>query len=490
MENREYVFAENEGKLKEECGVFGIFANDGDLDCASLAYYALFALQHRGQESCGIAVNDNGTIIYHKNLGLVPEVFNEVVLNHLKGQMAVGHVRYSTTGSNLRENAQPLVTKYIKGTLTIAHNGNLVNATRLRNELEQTGSVFQGTNDSEVMACLIAKERINTHSVEDAIEKMMDKLIGAYSLVIMSPSKMIAVRDPNGFRPLSIGKLNNSYVVASETVAFDAIGAEFMRDVLPGEIVVITKDGLKSIPPKKQCDTSLCIFEHIYFARPDSIIEGASVYNARKCAGRFLAQEHPVEADVVIAVPDSGIAAAIGYAEESGIPYDIGLMKNRYIGRTFIQPTQAMRENAVRIKLNALSAIVNGKRVVMVDDSIVRGTTSKRIIQLLRDAGAKEVHMRVSSPPFLYPCYFGTDIPNRDSLVAVGRTVEEIGELIGVDSLGFLSVDNMMKIAEGSKCGFCNACFTGEYPVPVEEARKENESGNKDRKFIKVLGEE
>lgn len=490
MENREYVFAENEGKLKEKCGVFGIFANDGDLDCASLAYYALFALQHRGQESCGIAVNDNGTIIYHKNLGLVPEVFNEVVLNHLKGQMAVGHVRYSTTGSNLRENAQPLVTKYIKGTLTIAHNGNLVNATRLRNELEQTGSVFQGTNDSEVMACLIAKERINTHSVEDAIEKMMDKLIGAYSLVIMSPSKMIAVRDPNGFRPLSIGKLNNSYVVASETVAFDAIGAEFMRDVLPGEIVVITKDGLKSIPPKKQCDTSLCIFEHIYFARPDSIIEGASVYNARKCAGRFLAQEHPVEADVVIAVPDSGIAAAIGYAEESGIPYDIGLMKNRYIGRTFIQPTQAMRENAVRIKLNALSAIVNGKRVVMVDDSIVRGTTSKRIIQLLRDAGAKEVHMRVSSPPFLYPCYFGTDIPNRDSLVAVGRTVEEIGELIGVDSLGFLSVDNMMKIAEGSKCGFCNACFTGEYPVPVEEARKENESGNKDRKFIKVLGEE
>lgn len=484
------VFLENEGKLKEECGVFGIFSNDSELDCASLTYYALFALQHRGQESCGIAVNDDGTIIYHKNLGLVPEVFNEVVLNHLKGQMAVGHVRYSTTGSNLRENAQPLVTKYVKGTLTIAHNGNLVNAARLRKELEQTGSVFQGTNDSEVMACLIAKERINTHSVEEAIEKMMDKLIGAYSLVIMSPSKMIAVRDPNGFRPLSIGKLKNSYVIASETVAFDAIGAEFVRDVLPGEIVVITKDGMQSIPPKKQCDSSFCIFEHIYFARPDSVLEGVSVYNARKRAGRFLAQEHPVEADVVIAVPDSGIAAAIGYAEESGIPYDIGLMKNRYIGRTFIQPTQAMRENAVRIKLNALSAIVKGKRIVMIDDSIVRGTTSKRIVQLLRDAGAKEVHMRLSSPPFLYPCYFGTDIPNRDSLVAVGRTVEEIGELIGVDSLGFLSVDNMMKIAEGSKCGFCNACFTGEYPVPVEEARQENESGNKDRKYIKVLGEE
>lgn len=490
MENKDYVFAENERKLKEECGVFGILDNDEGLDCASLAYYALFALQHRGQESCGIAVNDNGTIVYHKNLGLVPEVFNEVVLNHLKGQMAVGHVRYSTTGSNLRENAQPLVTKYIKGTLTIAHNGNLVNAARLRRELEQTGSVFQGTNDSEVMACLIAKERINTHSVEEAVERMMEKLIGAYSLVIMSPSKMIAVRDPNGFRPLSIGKLENSYVLASETVAFDAIGAEFVRDVLPGEIVVITKQGLRSIPPKKKCVSSLCIFEHIYFARPDSIIEGASVYNARKCAGRFLAQEHPVEADVVIAVPDSGIAAAIGYAEESGIPYDIGLMKNRYIGRTFIQPTQAMRETAVRIKLNALSAIVKGKRVVMVDDSIVRGTTSKRIIQLLRDAGAKEVHMRVSSPPFLYPCYFGTDIPNRDSLVAVGRTVEQIGELIGVDSLGFLSVDNMMKIADGSKCGFCNACFTGEYPVPVEEARKENESDHQERKFIKVLGEE
>ncbi len=488
MEN--YVFTEHEGKLKEECGLFGIFDNGDQLDCAGLTYYALFALQHRGQQSCGIAVNDEGTVTYHKNLGLVPEVFNEEILQHLKGQMAVGHVRYSATGSNMRENAQPLVVKYVKGTLTLAHNGNLVNATALREELEQTGSVFQGTTDAEVMASLIAKERIHTPNVETAIQKTMEKLSGAYSLIIMSPSKMIAARDPNGFRPLAIGKLGNSYVISSETVGFDAVGAEFLRDVEPGEIVVITKEGIKSILPETKCDSSLCIFEHIYFARPDSVIEGASVHMARKRAGRFLAQEHPVEADVVIAVPDSGIAAAIGYSEGSGIPYDIGLMKNRYIGRTFIQPTQAMRENAVRIKLNALSEIVKGKRVVMIDDSIVRGTTCRRIIQLLRDAGATEVHMRVSSPPFLYPCYFGTDIPNRDSLIAVNHTVKEIEEIIGVDSLGFLSVENMMKIAPESKCGFCNACFTGKYPIPVEEVQKENESGKQKRKFIKVLGAE
>ncbi len=490
MKKNELVFEETMDKMKEECGLFGIYGNDNVTNSAELTYYALFALQHRGQESCGIAVNDEGTITYHKNLGLVPDVFNESIISRLNGQIAVGHVRYSANGGNLRENVQPLVMKYVKGTLTVAHNGNLVNAASLRDELEQHGAVFQGTNDAEIISNLIARERMNTASVEEAVVNMTKKLQGAYCLIIMSPSKLIAVRDPNGFRPLSLGKLNGSYIVASETVAFDAIGAEFVRDVEPGEVLVITKDGLQSILPEKKCPSSLCIFEHIYFARPDSVLEGASVFMARKCAGRFLAQEHPVEADVVIAVPDSGIGAAIGYAEGSGIPYDIGLMKNRYIARTFIQPTQAMRENAVRIKLNALSSVVKGKRVVMVDDSIVRGTTCRRIIQLLRDAGATEVHMRVSSPPFLYPCYFGTDIPSQNSLVAVGRTVEEIRDIIGVDSLGYLSVENMMKIAEESRCGFCNACFTGKYPIPVEEAQKYNESKSSQRKFIKILGEE
>lgn len=472
-------------KIKEECGVFGIYSGEKELDVARITNFALFALQHRGQDSCGIAVNDNGTIVYHKNVGTVPEVFDDVILNHLSGQIAVGHVRAATADSNSRENAQPLVTKYVKGTLTLAHNGTLVNARSLREELEQSGALFQSTTDTEIIAYLIAKERLFTHSVEDAIKNMLSKIIGAYAFVVMSPSKLIAVRDPHGMKPLCLGKLGKSYVVASETVAFDAIGAEYVRDVEPGEIVVITKDGVDSIKPLKKCDTSLCIFEHVYFARPDSVIDGASVYAARKEAGKYLARQNPVEADVVIAAPDSGISAAIGYSQESGIPYEVGLMKNRYIARTFIQPTQAMRENAVRIKLNAIKEVVSGKRVILIDDSIVRGTTSKRVVALLREAGAKEVHMRISSPPFLYPCYFGTDVGSQDVLVAVDKTYEEINELIGTDSLDYLSLENLLKTPIGSKCGFCTACFNGNYPLDISEVSKESDF--KDVHFIKKL---
>ncbi len=472
-------------KVKEECGVFGIFSNEENLDVARLTNFGLFALQHRGQDACGIAVNDNGTTVYHKNLGTVPEVFDDVVLNHLTGQMAVGHVRAATAVSNSRENAQPLVSKYVKGTLTLAFNGTLINARSLREELEQSGALFQGTTDTEILAYLIAKERLFTHSVEDAISNMVNKLNGAYAFIVMSPSKLIGVRDPKGMKPLCLGKYKNSYVLASESVAFDAINAEFIRDVEPGEMVIITKEGVDSKRFAPKCDTALCVFEHVYFARPDSVIDGASVYEARKEAGRFLARQKPVDADVVIAAPDSGISAAIGYSQESGIPYEVGLMKNRYIARTFIQPTQEMRENAVRIKLNALKSVVAGKRVILIDDSIVRGTTSKRVVSLLREAGATEVHMRISSPAFLFPCYFGTDVGSQDVLVAVNRTVEEINDLIGSDSLDYLSLENLLKTPVGSKCEFCTACFNGKYPLDVSEVTKASDF--KDVHFIKKL---
>ncbi|MBQ4110571.1 MAG: amidophosphoribosyltransferase [Clostridia bacterium] len=462
-------FDEIDVKVKHECGVFGIYDNGDNLDCARLTYYALFALQHRGQESSGIAVNDDGTIIYHKDLGLVHEIFSDELLDKMKGQMAVGHVRYATKGENTKENAQPLVIKYIKGSLTMAYNGNIVNVAPIRKELEKTGAIFQGTSDTETMAYMIARERLNTHSVEDAVRNMMKKIEGAYSICMMSPTKMIAARDPHGMHPLCIGTIGkNSYVIASETVALDAIGAKFLRDVEPGEVILISKDGMKSFPPEKRCEGGLCIFEHVYTARPDSIIDGESVYEARKRAGKFLAQRYPVEADVVIAAPDSGICAALGYAEESGIPYDVGLMKNRYIARTFIQPTQDMRQDAVRIKLNALKTVVDGKKVILVDDSIVRGTTSNRVVKILRDAGATEVHMRIASPPYTHPCYFGTDVSSTESLIAVGRTVEEIREHIGVDTLGYLSLEDLLNIAPDSKVGFCVGCFTGKYPVEVD----------------------
>lgn len=463
-------------KLKEECGVFGIFNNDHH-DVARLTYYGLYALQHRGQESAGIAVNDDGTILYHKDMGLVPEVFNDVVVNHLKGKIAIGHVRYSTTGASLRENAQPMVIKYKNGQMALGHNGNLVNAAELREKLEESGAIFQSTNDSEVILNLISRHRISSSGIEEAIVRMMEEVKGSYALVILTPKRLIGVRDPLGIRPLCIGMLDNSYVLASETCALDAVGAEFVRDVNPGEVVFIGEDGLVSIQTEVKAERKLCIFEFVYFARPDSCIDGASVHQARIEAGKTLAKEHPVEADVVIGAPDSGLSAALGYSIEAGIPYGQGLIKNRYVGRTFIQPDQGQRETGVRIKFNVLKNAVEGKRVVLVDDSIVRGTTTRRIVQMLKDAGATEVHMRVSSPPLKYPCYFGIDISSRKELVASKRSVEEIKEIICADSLGYLSLEGLLKTPVGAGTGFCNACLSGAYPMDVPVEGKKSSCG-------------
>jgi len=456
-------------KLHEECGVFGVRSTGSDV--ASIVYTGLYALQHRGQESCGIAINDDGVITGHKGLRLVSEVFSKDVLEKLPGgNMAIGHCRYSTTGGLSVENAQPLVIRHIKGTMAIAHNGNLTNAAKLKEELELTGAIFHTTSDTEVIAHTIIRERLVSDSIEEAISRAMTKIQGAYSLVIMSPKKLIAVRDPLGFRPLCIGKAGEDYIVASESCALDSVGASFIRDVNPGEIVIIDEEGMRSIEDNcKPGKKSACVFEFIYFARPDSVIDGSGVHTARLRAGAFLALEHPVQADVVIGVPDSGIDAALGYSKQSGIPYDVGFIKNKYIGRTFIEPFQPQRESALRIKLNTISSTVRGKRVILIDDSIVRGTTSKRIVRLLREAGAKEVHMRVSSPPFLYPCFFGTDIRSREHLIAANHTVEEIAEIIGVDSLGFLGVENVTKLADNPSLEFCTSCFTGRYPIEVPE---------------------
>lgn len=461
-------------KLHEECGVFGIYLKDGKTGVVPAAYHALYALQHRGQESCGIAVNNDGVIDCYKDVGLVNEVFTRDVLEKLhEGSMAVGHCRYGTTGTQSRGNAQPLLVNHLKGALALCHNGNLVNARELREELELGGAIFHTTSDTEVIAYIITQERLRCESIEQAVLRAMERIEGAYSLVIMSPQKLIAARDPHGFRPLCMGDLDGDVVFASESCALDAIGATFVRDILPGEVVVVSKDGVKSYPPEEQVPSSLCVFEHIYFARPDSVIDGASVHVSRVRAGAFLALDHPVQADVVIGVPDSGIEAAIGYARQSGIPYGIGFIKNKYIGRTFIQPEQRQRQNAVRIKLNAVAATVRDKRVVMVDDSIVRGTTSAHTVAILREAGAKEVHVRFSAPPFLHPCYFGTDIDSTDNLIAAHHTIEEIGKIIGADSIGFLSLEACDKLAVGSHCGFCKACFSGEYPVkPPKAGRK------------------
>ena len=463
--------------LHEECGVFGMYDLDGN-DVASTIYYGLFALQHRGQESCGIAVSDTcgpkGKVTVHKDMGLVNEVFTQDILDSMKGDIGVGHVRYSTAGASTRENAQPLVLNYVKGTLGLAHNGNLINANDLRKELEYTGAIFQTTIDSEVIAYPIARERLNSKTVEEAVKLAAKKIKGAYALVVMSPRKLIGARDPFGFKPLCIGKRDNAYILASETCALDTLGAEYVRDVLPGEVVTITPEkGIVS-------DTSLClpkgqearcIFEYIYFARPDSQIDGVGVYHSRIMAGRFLAIDSPVEADLVVGVPESGNAAALGYALESGIPYGKAFVKNGYVGRTFIKPKQSNRESSVKIKLNVLREAVEGKRIIMIDDSIVRGTTSDRIVRMLREAGATEVHVRISSPPFLWPCYFGTDIPEREQLIAYNRTIDQIREVIGADSLGYLEIPRLEEIADG--LSICKGCFTGKYPIepPKEDIR-------------------
>lgn len=462
-------------ELHEECGVFGVYNVDGE-DVAGLVYYGLFALQHRGQESCGIAVSENRDIRYYKNMGLVNEVFTEENLDKLHGDIAIGHVRYSTAGSSVRANAQPLVTKYVKGTLAIAHNGNLVNAVDLREELEKNGAIFQTTIDSEVIAYLVARERVTSKSVEEAVAKAMKFISGAYSLLVMSPRKLTCARDPYGFKPLCIGKKDHTYVVASETCALDAVGASFVRDVLPGEIITITENGIASNTMYCHKKPARCIFEYIYFARPDSTIDGVSIFNSRIMAGRILAQTHPVEADLVVGVPESGNDAAMGYALESGIPYGRAFVKNNYVGRTFIKPKQSMREQSVRIKLNVLKDVVKGKRIVMIDDSIVRGTTSGRIVKMLKDAGATEVHVRISSPPFKFPCYFGTDIPSCDQLIANQYTIEEIGEMLGADSLGYLDVTRLGEMVDG--IDYCDACFTGDYPVapPTRDIRGDFEA--------------
>ena len=463
--------------LREECGVFGVYSAEKS-DVASTVYYGLFALQHRGQESCGIVVNDDGVFKDYKDTGLVNDVFTTEIIQSLgEGNIAVGHVRYGTTGSNDRSNAQPIVVNHIKGKMALAHNGNLINSGELRRELELEGSIFHTTSDTEVISYIITKERLCAPSIEQAINSAMNRIKGAYSLVVMSPSKLIAVRDENGFRPLCYGKTaDGRYIVASESCALDAVGAEFIRDIKPGEIVVFDKDGVRSIEDHcKKAPCSLCVFEYIYFARPDSVIDGCSVHTARQRAGAFLALEHPVQADVVIGVPDSGLDAALGYAKQSGIPYEIGFIKNKYIGRTFIAPGQKSREDKVKIKLNPIAEVARGKRIVMIDDSIVRGTTSARIVKLLREAGAKEIHMRVSAPPFMNPCYYGTDIDSKENLIACNYSVEEIAKIIGVDSLGYLSVSSVKQIAKGvCGTGYCTACFDGSYPTAIPSAPMKN----------------
>lgn len=439
-------------------------------DVAPTVYYGLFALQHRGQESCGIAVTDTRgerKVRSKKGLGLVNEVFDEESLHALHGNLGVGHVRYSTAGGSRAENAMPLVINYVKGVLAIAHNGNLTNAVELRHELEHTGAIFQTTIDSEVIAYHIARERLQAPDVEGAVKNAMKKIKGAYALAVISPRKMIGARDPFGLKPLCIGKRDNTYILASESCALAAVDAEFVRDVEPGEIVSITKDGISSdmsmaIDPAKQ---ARCVFEYIYFARMDSTLDGVNVYHARITAGRALAQSYPVEADLVVGVPDSGLVAARGYSEQSGIPVGMAFHKNSYVGRTFIKPKQSERESSVRIKLNVIPEVVRGKRIVMVDDSIVRGTTCANIIRMLKKAGATEVHVRISSPPFLYPCYFGTDVPSNEQLIAHSHTTEQIREMIGADSLGYMEIEKLKDMV--GELGYCDACFTGNYPMEV-----------------------
>lgn len=462
-------------KPREECGIFGIYqTGDETVHPAYETYTALYALQHRGQESCGIAVNDCGVIRVEKDLGLVNDVFSEKELKQMDANAAIGHVRYSTQGQNTRENAQPIVISHIKGNLAVAHNGNLLNAQELREEIELEGGIFHTSNDSEIIAYSIVQERLKTGTIEDAVRNAMTRLEGAYSIVIMSPRKMIAARDPVGFRPICMGRLGQSVVFASESCALDAIGAEFTRDLKPGEIVVCEGKSVRSIDCGVKKPRGMCVFEYVYFARPDSVIDALAVDEARQDMGRYLAKLHPVDADVVIGVPDSGLSAAIGYSRESGIPYSVGLIKNRYIARTFIQPTQSQRERSVSLKLNPLKSAVQGKRVVMVDDSIVRGTTSANLVKLLRNAGATEVHMRVSSPPFTHPCFFGTDIPDCEMLIAHNFSISEIREKIGVDSIGYLNIEALKKIQEKCALPFCLGCFSGEYPVKTPESIKKN----------------
>ena len=459
-------------KLNEECGVFGIYANT-PVDAAHEVYLGLYALQHRGQESVGISVCDDGVMRHRKGAGLVHEVFDEDELQKLgTGNIAIGHVRYSTTGGADMNNIQPLVVRHIKGNMSLAHNGNLTNSAQLRRKFELNGAIFHGTSDTEAIAYAIVAARLKCGSTEEAVEAAMNEIKGAYSCVLMTATKLIAFRDPNGFRPLVLGKTENGYIAASESCAIESVGGTVLRDVRPGEIAVIGEDGISSITTHCGRPQTMCVFEYIYFARPDSLLEGEPVQNWRTNAGRMLAKHSPADADIVIGVPDSGIDAALGYSAESGIPYATGFVKNRYIGRSFIQPKQSDRRDAVRIKLNAVSSVVSGKRVIMVDDSIVRGTTSARIVGLLKSAGAKEVHVRISSPPFRFPCWFGTDIDSQENLIACRYdNTEDIARAIGADSLAYLPVRDAQSL---TKCGTCTGCFTGDYPIDVSGCGEKN----------------
>lgn len=457
-------------EIKEECGVFGIYDLDGN-EVAPSIYYGLTSLQHRGQEACGMAVSDTngpiGNVKYHKDLGLVSEVLKEDTIRKMNGDIGIGHVRYSTTGASVAENAQPLVLSYIKGSLALAHNGNLVNTHELKWELIQSGAIFHTTTDSEVIAFYIARERVHSKTVEEAVLKTAKKIKGAYGLVIMSPRKLIGVRDPYGLKPLCLGKRGNAYVLASESCALTSVGAEFIRDIEPGEMVTITRDGVKSDMSLAGAKRAHCVFEYIYFARLDSTIDGVKVYDARIRGGKSLAKSYPVEADLVTGVPESGVPAAKGFSEESGIPFGFAFYKNSYIGRTFIKPTQKERESSVHLKLSVLESVVKNKRIVLVDDSIVRGTTIANLIRMLKDAGAKEVHVRISSPPFLHPCYFGTDVPSNDQLIAARHSTEEICKMIGADSLGYMQSDYLEGMAGGLP--ICKACFDGNYPMEIPD---------------------
>ena len=458
-------------RIKESCGVFGIYNPLGE-DVAHAIYYGLSSLQHRGQESCGIAVSDTngikGNMNVHTGMGLVNEVFKEDIISSLKGNLGVGHVRYSTTGATTLNNAQPLVLNYIKGTLALAHNGNLVNTEELKQELALNGAIFRTTTDSEVIACHIARERVHSHTVEEAILKATQKLKGAYGLVITSPKKLIGVRDPLGLKPLCLGKCDSSYIIASESCALNAIGAKFVRDIQPGEIITITKDGLHSNLDLCQRKPAHCIFEYIYFARLDSQLDGISVYASRLRAGAALAKAYPVSADLIVGVPDSGITAAEGFSKESGIPFGQVFFRNSYIGRTFIKPTQKERESSVRLKLSVLGSVVKDKNIVLIDDSIVRGTTIANLINLLKQAGARAVHVRICSPPFLYPCYFGTDVPSNQNLIAHAHSTAEICQLIGADSLGYMKIADLKSIVVN--LSICQACFDNKYPIEISPA--------------------
>jgi len=454
-------------KLREECGVLGIYSPNNEV-LAQMMGFGLVALQHRGQESAGIATSNKGAMNYYKDMGLVQDVFNKKILERLQGDVSIGHVRYSTTGESYVSNAQPLVVNYKGGSIALAHNGNLVNANKIRERLEDEGSIFQTSIDSEVIANLIARNY--SHGFKSAIKEAISEIKGAFALTIICENKLIGVRDPNGLRPLCLGKLDGGFVLASESCALDVVGAEFIRDIEKGEMIIIDEEGVESIIYDDSKRKSHCIFEYVYFARPDSKIDGESVYITRRDSGRELAKEYKIDADVVIAVPDSGIDAAIGYAEASGIPYGVGLIKNKYIGRTFIQPDQKSRELAVRLKLNPLTENIKDKRVIMIDDSIVRGTTSKKIVASLKAAGAKEVHVLVSSPPVVHSCYFGIDTPERKELVGAVKSVDEICEMIGADSLGYISVEGLMRAVHKTRDNLCVACFNGDYPLEVPKS--------------------